>query len=115
MIRFVKTSGTLLNRKMAEVMMYYFSLLMAVRAELRWISRKYVPSGMLFKLVEHSQVAVFKDEMKLLFTSKHFNQVDQVGVLQLLLVITVNNNKQIKEISRRRRSMTLMMGNVYSP
>lgn len=37
-----------------------------------------LPSGMFFQLVKYGQVAVLENQMEFLFTSEHFDQVDQV-------------------------------------
>ena len=42
------------------------------------------PSGILFELVEHRPLAELEDEVQLLFPPEHLDQVDQVGVLQVL-------------------------------
>ena len=42
------------------------------------------PSGILLELVEHGPLAILKDEVKLLFSPKHLDKVDQIRVLQVL-------------------------------
>jgi hypothetical protein len=42
------------------------------------------PFGIGLKIVKHSAIAVFKDEMQLPVPLEHLDQVDQVRMLQLL-------------------------------
>lgn len=48
-----------------------------------------LPSRMLFQFVEYGQIAIFKDQVEFLLATKHFNQIDQVGMFQLLPLPTV--------------------------
>lgn len=43
-----------------------------------------VPSRVFLQLVEHGQVAVFEHEVQLLLAAEHFDEVHQIGVLELL-------------------------------
>ncbi len=46
----------------------------------------YIPSRMFFQFVEHSEVAVFKDEVQLLFAPENLDQIHQVWMFQLLRI-----------------------------
>ena len=48
------------------------------------ICNSHSPSGIFFELVEHRPLAELEYEMELLFPPEHLDQVDQVGVLQVL-------------------------------
>ena len=42
-----------------------------------------LPFGMLFQFIENRSFTVFKDQMQFPFPSEDFNQIDQVGMLQI--------------------------------
>jgi len=47
-------------------------------------TERHTPSGMAVQLVEDGVIAVLEHQVKLPFASKHFHQIHQIGVFQLL-------------------------------
>lgn len=67
----------------------------------RFCGETHPPSWMAVQLVEDGVIAVLEDQVKLPFASKHFDQIHQVGVFQLL-------HRQKTEIPNRHYKQNLL-------